>query len=147
VFCVDEKGQIQAIDRTQPAFPILPGTPARRAHDYIRHGTTSLFAALEVATGKVIGQTHSRHRNEEFRRFLNLIDREVPEHLDVPHLPKGPLQGAIPVLGRVGVLDLVRLDVDRIREQLLPPQRRSIVRLAGCSPSACSHSCLKGRRP
>jgi transposase len=83
VFCVDEKSQIQAIDRTQPAFPILPGTPARRSHDYIRHGTTSLFAALEVATGKVIGQTHGRHRNEEFRRFLNVIDREVPEHLDV----------------------------------------------------------------
>jgi transposase len=83
VFCVDEKSQIQAIDRTQPAFPILPGTPARRSHDYIRHGTTSLFAALDVATGKVIGQTHGRHRNEEFRRFLNVIDREVPEHLDV----------------------------------------------------------------
>lgn len=83
VFCVDEKSQIQAIDRTQPAFPILPGTPARRTHDYIRHGTTSLFAALEVATGKVIGQTHSRHRSQEFRRFLNLIDREVPGHLDV----------------------------------------------------------------
>jgi len=83
VFCMDEQSQIQAIDRTQPAFPILPGTPARRSHDYIRHGTTSLFAALEVATGKVIGQTHGRHRNEEFRRFLNVIDREVPEHLDV----------------------------------------------------------------
>src|SRR5215469_923398 len=83
VFCVDEKSQIQAIDRTQPAFPILPGTPARRSHDYIRHGTTSLFAALDIATGKVIGQTHGRHRNEEFRRFLNVIDREVPEHLDV----------------------------------------------------------------
>ena len=83
VFCVHEKSQIQAIDRTQPAFPILPGTPARRSHDYIRDGTTSLFAALEVATGKVIGQTHGRHRNEEFRRFLNVVDREVPEHLDV----------------------------------------------------------------
>ena len=83
VFCVDEKSQIQAINRTQPAFPILPGTPARRTHDYIRHGTTSLFAALEVATGKVIGQTHNRHRSQEFRRFLNLIDREVPDELDV----------------------------------------------------------------
>jgi transposase len=83
VFCVDEKSQVQAIDRTQPAFPILPGTPARRSHDYLRHGTTSLFAALEVATGKVIGQRHRRHRNQEFRRFLNQIDREVPEALDV----------------------------------------------------------------
>lgn len=83
VFCVDEKSQVQAIDRTQPAFPILPGTPARRSHDYVRHGTTSLFAALEVATGKVIGQTHRRHRNQEFRRFLNQIDREVPAELDV----------------------------------------------------------------
>ena len=83
VFCVDEKSQIQALDRTQPSFPILPGTPARRTHDYIRRGTTSLFAALEVATGKVIAQTHSRHRSEEFRRFLNRLDKEVPEELDV----------------------------------------------------------------
>jgi transposase len=83
VFCVDEKSQVQAINRTQPAFPIMPGTPARRSHDYVRHGTTSLFAALEVATGKVIGQTHRRHRTEEFRRFLNRIDKEVPDELDV----------------------------------------------------------------
>jgi transposase len=83
VLCVDEKSQIQALDRTQPIFPILPGTPARQAYDYKRYGTTSLFAALEVATGKVIGQFHQRHRTLEFRRFLERIDKEVPEDLDV----------------------------------------------------------------
>jgi transposase len=83
VLCVDEKSQIQALDRSQPAFPMLPGTPERRAWDYIRHGTTSLFAALDVKTGKVIGQMHRRHRAVEFRKFLERIDREVPQDLEV----------------------------------------------------------------
>lgn len=83
VLCVDEKAQIQALDRTQPILPILPGTPERRSHDYSRHGTTSLFAGFDIATGKVIGQFHQRHRAEEFRKFLNLIDTVVPVHLDV----------------------------------------------------------------
>ncbi len=83
VLCVDEKGQIQALDRTQPILPLAPGVPERRTHDYRRHGTTSLFAALDVATGKVIGETHRRHRSAEFKSFLDRIDREVPDGLDV----------------------------------------------------------------
>ncbi len=83
VLCTDEKSQIQALDRTQPIFPLRPGTPQLRTHDYRRHGTTSLFAALDVATGKVIGETHRRHRSIEFRSFLDCIDQEVPADLDV----------------------------------------------------------------
>jgi transposase len=83
VLCTDEKSQIQALDRTQPVLPMRPGIPERRTHDYRRHGTTSLFAALDVATGKVIGETHRRHRATEFRSFLDRIDREVPADLDV----------------------------------------------------------------
>lgn len=83
VLCADEKSQIQALDRTQPILPLRAGTPERRTHDYARHGTTSLFAALDVATGKVIGEVHRRHRSTEFRNFLDRIDREVPAELDV----------------------------------------------------------------
>ena len=83
VLCVDEKSQIQALDRTQPILPLRPGTPERRTHDYARHGTTSLFAALDVASGKVIGQLHRRHRAVEFRRFLEHLDKEVPADLDL----------------------------------------------------------------
>ncbi len=78
VLCVDEQSQIQALDRSQPVLPILPGTPARMSHDYVRHGTTSLFAALDVASGQVIGQTYSRHRSREFKRFPDRIDAEGP---------------------------------------------------------------------
>jgi transposase len=83
VLCVDEKSQIQALDRTAPVFPLLPGTPERRTHDYVRNGTTNLYAALDVASGNVIADLTPRHRAEEFRRFLNLIDRNVPADLDV----------------------------------------------------------------
>ena len=83
VLCVDEKSQIQALNRTAPALPMLPGTPARRTHDYVRHGTTSLFAALDVATGEVIGSLHARHRTAEFVKFLAKIDGQVPDDLDV----------------------------------------------------------------
>ena len=83
VFCVDEKSQIQALDRTQPVLPMRPGQLERRTHDYRRHGTTSLFAALEIATGKVIGQIHRRHRSLEFRKFLDAVDASVPEPFDV----------------------------------------------------------------
>ena len=83
VLCVDEKSQIQALDRSQPILPLLPGTPARATHDYKRHGTSSLFAALDASTGKVIGSLHARHRAIEFRKFLQAIDREVPAELDV----------------------------------------------------------------
>src|SRR6187397_2036686 len=83
VLCVDEKSQIQALDRTAPSLPLLPTTPARRTHDYVRHGTTSLFAALDVVSGKVISATHRRHRHQEFLKFLRTIDRSVPAGLDV----------------------------------------------------------------
>lgn len=83
VLCVDEKSQIQALDHTQPLLPLRPGQPERRTHDYKRHGTTSLFAALDVKTGEVIGQCHRRHRSTEFRKFLNTINRSVPDDLDV----------------------------------------------------------------
>jgi transposase len=83
VLCVDEKSQIQALDRAQPIFPLMPGTPERRSHDYVRHGTTSLFAALDMATGQVIGSTHRRHRAIEFKKFLETIDAETPKHLEV----------------------------------------------------------------
>lgn len=83
VLCVDEKSQIQALDRTQPLLPMRPGQAERRTHDYERHGTTSLFAALDVATGEVIGQCYRRHRAIEFRRFLDRIEAEVPKSLDV----------------------------------------------------------------
>jgi len=83
VLCVDEKSQIQALDRTQPLLPLRPGQPERRTHDYVRHGTTSLFAALDVKTGDVIGECHSRHRAIEFRKFLDTIDASVPADLDV----------------------------------------------------------------
>jgi transposase len=83
VLCVDEKSQIQALDRTAPVLPLRPGQPERRTHDYIRHGTTSLFAALDVKTGTVIGHCHARHRAVEFRKFLDRIDTAVPADLDV----------------------------------------------------------------
>ncbi len=83
VLCVDEKSQIQALDRTAPVLPLMPGTPARLTHDYKRHGTTNLYAALDVASGNVIAELTPRHRAEEFRRFLNLIDANVPGELDI----------------------------------------------------------------
>ena len=83
VLCVDEKSGIQALDRTAPVLPLLPGTPERRTHDYRRYGTTNLYAALDVASGNVIADLSARHRAEEFRRFLNLVDTSVPAELDV----------------------------------------------------------------
>jgi len=111
VLCVDEKSQIQALDRTQPLLPLRPGQPERRSHDYVRHGTTSLFAALDARTGQVIGQVHRRHRAIEFRKFLETIDAAVPAELgvhlilelrhpqDAPHSslarPASPLSSAL----------------------------------------------------
>ena len=83
VFCVDEKSQIQALDRTQPLLPLQPGQAERHTHDYERHGTTSLFAALELKTSRVIGQLHRRHRSTEFRQFLDAIAANVPADLPV----------------------------------------------------------------
>jgi transposase len=83
VLCVDEKSQIQALDRTAPLLPMRPGQIERRTHDYVRYGTTTLFAALDAKTGELIGQTQPRHRSIEFRKFLDTIERSVPEQLDV----------------------------------------------------------------
>jgi transposase len=83
VLCVDEKSQIQALDRTAPVLPMLPGTAQRATHDYVRAGTSSLYAALNLATGKVIGSLHQRHRAIEFKKFLTILDHEIPADLDV----------------------------------------------------------------
>ena len=83
VLCVDEKTQVQALDRTAPILPMLPGVPTRRSHDYVRNGTADLYAALDVASGQVITQMTDQHRAVEFRKFLNLINRTVPDHLHV----------------------------------------------------------------
>jgi transposase len=83
VLCVDEKSQMQALDRSQPVLPMMPGMPERRTHDYSRHGTTSLFAAFNIADGTVIGELHRKHRAVEYRKFLIAIDKAVPADLDV----------------------------------------------------------------
>jgi transposase len=83
VLCVDEKSQIQALDRTAPILPMLPGTPERATHDYKRSGTSSLYAALDIASGQVVSALHARHRAIEFKKFLRTLDREVPAELDV----------------------------------------------------------------
>jgi transposase len=83
VLCLDEKSQIQALDRTQPLLPMRPGQPERRSHDYTRHGTLSLFASLETATGKIVGRCFARHRAREFRAFLNTVEASVPKDIDV----------------------------------------------------------------
>jgi transposase len=83
VLCVDEKSQIQALDRSAPVLPMMPGMPERRTHDYIRHGITTLFAALDINTGQVIGSIHRRHRSVEFKKFLAKLDKDIPADLDV----------------------------------------------------------------
>ena len=83
VFCVDEKSQIQALNRSQPVLPMMPGVPQRMTADYVRHGTTTLFAALDVASGQVIGSLHRRHRTQEFKKFLATLEREVPDGLEI----------------------------------------------------------------
>jgi hypothetical protein len=84
VLYVDEKSQVQALERTTPVLPLRPGIPEKRTHDYVRHGTTTLFAALEVATGKVTDACYPRHRHEEFLRFLRQVARAYPEHILKP---------------------------------------------------------------
>ena len=83
VLCVDEKSRIQALDRSQPVLPMMPGMPERRTHDYARHGITSLFAAFNIADGTVISELHRQHRAVEFKKFLVAIDKAVPAELDV----------------------------------------------------------------
>ena len=84
VLCVDEKSQIQALDRTAPMLPMQPGLPERRTHDYVRHGTSTLFAALEIATGQVTGACKPRHRHQEFLAFLKQVARAYPDRAAAP---------------------------------------------------------------
>ena len=100
VLCVDEKSQIQALDRTAPILPMLPGTPQRATHDYKRAGTSSLYAALDLTTGKVIGRLRGRHRAIEFKQFLQTIDREVPAELDVHVVLDNSSTHKTPAIGR-----------------------------------------------
>jgi transposase len=83
VVCLDEKSQVQALNRTEPILPLAPGVPARQSHDYERHGVTSLFAAMDVASGVTISTCHRRHRHQEFLRFLNQIDENLPAGVDI----------------------------------------------------------------
>jgi len=83
VLCVDEKSQIQALNRTEPILPLRPGLPERHSHDYKRNGTTSVFAALNTATGEVIGKRYRHHRSIELKKFLEIIDKSVPEELEI----------------------------------------------------------------
>ena len=83
VLCVDEKSRVQALARSQPALPMMPGMPEKRTHDYLRHGTTSLFAAFDISDGSVISSLHRRHRAVEFKKFLVKIDKQVPDELEV----------------------------------------------------------------
>ena len=100
VLCVDEKSQIQALDRSAPVLPLMPGVPERRTHDYVRNGTTNLYAALDLASGHVIADMSPRHRAEEFRRFLNTIDQAVPAHLDVHVVLDNSSTHKTPSIGR-----------------------------------------------
>jgi transposase len=100
VLCVDEKSQIQALDRTAPILPMLPGTPERATHDYRRAGTSSLYAALDLTTGQVIGRLHSRHRAIEFKQFLATLDREVPAELAVHLVLDNSSTHKTPAIGR-----------------------------------------------
>lgn len=83
VLCVDEKSQVQALNRTEPILPLAPGVPARHSHDYERHGVTSLFAAMDVASGVTISNCYRKHRHQEFLRFLHQIEDNLPKKLDV----------------------------------------------------------------
>ena len=83
VLCVDDKWQVQALERTQPLLPLGPAHGEKRTHDYVRHGTTWLFAALDIATGRIIGQCHRRHRHQEFLRFLNCVEKQVPRAMEI----------------------------------------------------------------
>ena len=100
VVCVDEKTAVQALDRTQPVLPLLPGTPQRMSHDYVRHGTIDLFAALNLATGVVTHQLTNRHRAAEFQKFLNLIDRNVPPEMTVHVVLDNSSTHKTPAIGR-----------------------------------------------
>ncbi len=146
VLCVDEKSQIQALDRSQPMLPMRLGQPARRSHDYKRHGTTSLLAALDIATGRVIGKCYGRHRAAEFRKFLDEIEAAVPRDLDVHLLMDNYATHKTPLIrkwlakGRVGMCTSprpVRHGSIRSSASLrsLPTKRSGAASIAASPPS------------
>jgi transposase len=145
VLCVDEKSQIQALDRTAPVLPMLPGTPERATHDYKRSGTASLYAALDLTTGRVIGRLHGRHRAIEFKQFLATIDREVPAELDVPHRARQLLHaqdaGDPALAGRSPTLRLA-LHPDQL---VVAEPRRALVRRADDQEAAPRSAPLRPR--
>jgi DDE superfamily endonuclease len=101
VLCVDEKSGMQALDRSQPVLPMMPGMPQRQTPDYVRHGTTSLFAAFNIADGSVISELHRQHRAVEFRKFLVAIDKAVPADLDVHLICDNLATHKTPAIGRL----------------------------------------------
>ena len=147
VLCVDEKSQIQALDRSSPVLPLMPGVPERRTHDYVRYGTTNLYAALDVASGQVIAEMTPRHRAEEFRRFLNPIDAAVParsrharrarqllhaQDPDDPALARAPPPLHVPFHSDLQLLaqprrTLVRRTHDEVDQTRRPPLRPRLV--------------------
>jgi len=135
VLCVDEKSQIQALDRSAPILPMLPGTPARATHDYTRHGTTSLFAALDMGSGRVYEQLHSRHRAIEFGRFLRHLDAEVPPELDVHLILDNYATHKTPAIRRW----LARHP--RFHLHFTPPGPRGSTRSSASSPSSPPSAC------
>jgi transposase len=145
VLCVDEKSQIQALDRSAPVLPMLPGTPARATHDYKRAGTTSLFAALDAATGKVIGSLHSRHRAIEFKKFLQTLDREVPDELEVHLILDNYATHKTPTIKKwLQAHPRFRAALHADRRQLAEP-RRALVRRADPPQDQTRHPPLRPR--
>jgi transposase len=146
VLCVDEKSQIQALDRSQPMLPMRPGQPARRSHDYMRHGTTSLFAALDIATGRVIGKGFPRHRAAEFRKFLDEIEANVPRSRcpsrdgqlrNAQDTADPPMVGAPAALARAPHAD----------QLVLAQSGRTVLRLADRQPDQARHPPQRCRPP
>ena len=145
VLCVDEKSQIQALDRTAPILPMLPGTPQRATHDYKRSGTSTLYAALDLTTGKVIGRLHSRHRAIEFKKFLQTLDREVPADLDVHVILDNASTHKTPVIKRwlqAHPRLRVALHPD---QQLVAEPGRALVRRTDQQEAAPRHTPLRPR--
>ncbi len=148
VLCVDEKSQIQALDRSQPILPVMPGVPERATHDYKRHGTSSLFAALNVASGKVIGSLHARHRAIEFKKFLITIDQEVPADLDVHLILDNYSTHKTPAIKRwLAAHPRFHLHFTPTRLIMAEP-RRAVVRRADLTQAQTRHTPLRpGAQP
>ena len=145
VLCVDEKSQIQALDRTAPILPMLPGVPERATHDYKRAGTSSLYAALDITSGKVIGRLHSRHRAIEFKQFLQTLDREVPAELDVHVVLDNSRTHKTPAIQKMAArAPPLRLALHP-DQQLVAEPRRALVRRTDDQETAARRASLRAR--